>query len=408
MRNTPNKSPSSPKTPVEPQINGSRNLIKGLLAGIAIGLVSGFLVAKSVPEKDCHSNSDSPAKTCDNVNINSSEYEDSLNITPQRVLKSSSITPLIDSLPEEVIDFLTKFDPEKAELFSDTLLFYDYSAQSLLTEIFDVDNLYAGYGGLGSFCDQRGFHFAPESDSRYHLIALPAASKRSSCFEIAKVVVHEVFGHAFDNRDGRRSITNIVSARDGREMFFKRWKDTLQSEFVAWKETCRFIDWIVNSPNSSLSLKQDVADGIKEFDDDDASGHYEYGLYEEYKEAIATGDWSHFKKLILDQYVSLDQLCYVKDYFDNEDDSDFDWLEELYLLATSDEPDFSYITDIDYDLDERVSDEEKYNELFEDPDAGENYEEQDSNDEDGITYSEEMESMMDRLKRKFGRVFGRD
>ena len=200
-----------------------------------------------------------------------------------------TITPLHTAIPKKVISLLKKYDPQKSEI---------------LNKIFVLTDDRMDESKLGEYLrkmkmDKNGqLSFSP--DGECHLIALPPLNSGDSLFRLAQTLVHEIYGHAFDNLDGQKS-RFFEKPSDGIiedpmklcEFFSFR----IQSEFKAYFRENHFRDWAIeNEVPQFMSYQKEMEQRRKNDPELDLP---DFDLFEIYKRAQKTGDWTEFKETIV-------------------------------------------------------------------------------------------------------------
>lgn len=251
----------------------------------------------------------------------------------------SKIVPLVDRLPDEVLDVLGAYDSDKSKMLYNTLLLLDDDFNNdILGNDGEVGVMTGTYFGSGSYSEDDNFKLYPHAPADKHLIYLSDFDENEvSCFEIAVVALHEVFGHAYDNRDNELQETRLVSPYDSSRLFFDALNASMRSEFISYYEQFGFVDWVLNSSDpSALSMRDDAIEGYVQDKANDISA------YREYRKAMNTGDWSNFKKVIIEKYLRMDNTSFNVNAFLNTlhgEDTCLDYVQQMTdELAIPDEP----------------------------------------------------------------------
>jgi len=199
------------------------------------------------------------------------------------------ITPLPDIIPKEVISMLKEYDPEKSKI---------------LDKIFVITDDRMNESKLGGYLrkmkmDENGqISFSPDGEG--HLIALPPVKQGDSPFRLAQTLVHEIYGHAFDNLDGQKSRffekpSNGVIEDPMKLCEFFSFR--IQSEFKAYFIANHFRDWAMKNEVSSFASYQEEMERRRKSDPE--LDLPDFDLFEIYKRAKETGGWTEFKETII-------------------------------------------------------------------------------------------------------------
>ena len=199
------------------------------------------------------------------------------------------ITPLSDTIPKEVISIIKEYDPDKSKILDKIFVIVDDR----------MDGLRRGEYLMKMQADKNG-QISFSSDDEGHLIALPPIKQGDSPFRLAQTLVHEIFGHAIDNSDGHLS-EFFEEPDDGEienpiklcEFFSLR----IQSEFRSYFIENHFREWAMkNKIPSFVSYQEEMEQRQK---DDPDLNLPDFDLFEIYKSARETGDWTKFKETII-------------------------------------------------------------------------------------------------------------
>lgn len=199
------------------------------------------------------------------------------------------ITPLSDAIPKEVISMIKEYDPKKSKILDKIFVITDDR----------MDDLKRGEYLRKMQVDKNGqISFSPDDEG--HLIALPPIKKGDSTFRLSQTLVHEIFGHAIDNSDGHLS-EFFEEPEDGVienpmklcEFFSLR----IQSEFRAYFIENHFREWAMKNKISSFVSYQDEMEQRRK--DDPDLDLPDFDLFEIYKRAQETGDWTNFKEILI-------------------------------------------------------------------------------------------------------------
>jgi len=199
------------------------------------------------------------------------------------------ITPLSEAIPQEAISMIKEYDPEKSNILDKIFVITDDR----------LDDIRRGEYLRKMQIDKNG-QISFSSDDEGHLIALPPIKQGDSPFRLAQTLVHEIFGHAMDNSDGNFS-EFFEEPEDGViedpmklcEFFSMR----LQSEFKSYFIENHFREWAIKNKIPSFTSYQEEMEQRRKSDPE--LDLPDFDLFEIYKRARETGDWTKFKETII-------------------------------------------------------------------------------------------------------------
>ena len=257
--------------------------------------------------------------------------------------------PLKSVTPQNVISALSQYDPEKAKMLDSVMAIVDDSLD------LGVKGQYLGRIKIGKGGRLLGGRVLFDAHGEYHLVHLDpdlldsgepldlleeplyVLDERRDLLtpkeppfpqlNLAGILIHEIFGHAYDSKDGDADISvdyegmfyddknELANAHSGLE-------DLLEGEFRAYYEEYRFLDWNIQtySPLYADWRKSDHGDHDHR-NQEDLSVYilYEFPLYAEYEKGRDTHDWTEFKRKIAASHImTQESLSPVREYCYNK------------------------------------------------------------------------------------------
>lgn len=222
-------------------------------------------------------------------------------LSVRRKYDSSELSVIDKAIPYEIMAALEGFEPEIAkEILPKVLINFQ-----------QCDVVSGQYLGKGEF-DKNGVLFLKTnpSDPRY-LVSVPSIGDSDSKLKLATTLVHEIFGHAYDDREGFLSeLNNKVLPMHGCEVNAEVMQLRFEAEFIAFYQSCKFLDWVMDNRLAN-SIEVSYSNIVLPLDNNEKAhliseelGSFDSDIFIIYKEAINTGNWSKFKKRIATNYLN--------------------------------------------------------------------------------------------------------
>jgi len=386
-----NPSSQPPAHPEAPKGLSYRTAILLVLAGI------GLMVTKDSRKPDKHNNKadeiTAPARTSENdlckklgsvIEEDQAKDEITKKLDSNRLQLSERLRgkmkPLKSVIPRDVLMALEQYYSEKAKMLDSVMVVLDDKCE------FWEEGRYEGRINIG-----KSGRFLFDTNGKYHLIrinsdrfeslypeepdlrelnkrfksifpnadplalekmlkemvekdkeekrAFAMVARKKEEFKLALVLVHELFGHAYDHKDGFTDVSvelkDLVDGDKDKLAHAQSFlEDYLNDEFRAFYEENRFLDWNIQTYSD---LWKGYVVGCKKIYDATIEGYYtckdrmtgevyaceeetpernfynhnilhDFPLYEEYTKGRDSQDWTEFKRAIATDYIDLPGL----------------------------------------------------------------------------------------------------
>lgn len=202
--------------------------------------------------------------------------------------------PVLEVLPDSLKQILQKYDPEKFKKLNKVLI--------INQETF-ARGRYAGRVDKG----QNG-NLTLTPDGKFLLVSF-RSSYTTTDSDFLELLVHEIYGHAFDDLDSQIFSRNFNQSYENAfidtEKFCEYVKYAMQSEFRAFYHQNHFISWLIES---GLPLGVIYKDGYERLRIEEQKDR-DIVLYNLFKKGQETGDWTGFKTEIFGHYFDNDIIA---------------------------------------------------------------------------------------------------